>query len=228
MDRKSLILDKVFLLLKLCLGILKSENLGVINWQVLIWVPVAVLERLDTSVFLESFPSILEWSIDLIWEIHVISVSSLHISMFLMLLRNLVFILLEMGVNEVCVTLFVADEGAFRLILLVVTSNDRDLHVVEHVLKVFSFLLLLIFTLVKGLHELVVVQLFWYVILFHLVIAALPSLSLLDIIFSQVGLLSCERIWDELHLIVVSRFAILQLIDNLTPSSSWFDLIPFI
>lgn len=104
-ERETLLLDHFSLVLKLTLDVLESKDLGVLNWQHLVWIPVTVLKRLDASILLESESSLFERSVHFIRKVHVLLVSSGHIGMLDVLLRDLVLVFLEVFILVVIVFL---------------------------------------------------------------------------------------------------------------------------
>lgn len=74
---------------------LEPPNFAIRFGQVFIRIPIAILQRLDSSVFLETHASFCQGCIYLIWKIHVLFGSFLQICMLLMPLTDHVWILLE-------------------------------------------------------------------------------------------------------------------------------------
>jgi hypothetical protein len=135
-DWKPFAFDELLLLLQFSLHIFKPEDFGVLNWQVLIRIPVTVLERFDTSVLLESFPGFFQRSIDLVRKVHIIPVSRLKICMSYMLGRNFVLIFLKVGhfllIIRSVVTIFFEP---IRVVTFLILPHNRDLHTVKHVFE---------------------------------------------------------------------------------------------
>ena len=125
-----------------------------------------------------------------------------------MFLRNFVQILFEVVVFVVFwVTGLACGQGLYFFVTF--ASDDRNLHVVKHVLQVgWRFTR----------HRLV------KILILHASLSLWLCEGLINFIFWDIGLLGAEGIRYLLHLVWVSYFATLELVDDLATFGSWNDL----
>ena len=76
--------------------ILEPPDLGILFGQVFIRIPVTIFERLDSSIVLKSDPSLLEWSLDLVREVHILLRTLIHISLIQVAFTLSVWIFLKL------------------------------------------------------------------------------------------------------------------------------------
>ena len=137
-DWKALIPYVLQLLFEFTLNILESEDFGVFYWEILIWIPITVFQGFDASVFLEALSGLFKWRIDLIREVHVLSVSTFEVSVALMLLRDLVDVLLELVLFLLIFIVFlftVILHRGIAFVVFVFSADDGDLHLVKQALE---------------------------------------------------------------------------------------------
>mmetsp|Transcript_35871 Transcript_35871/g.55048 ORF Transcript_35871/g.55048 Transcript_35871/m.55048 type:complete len:363 (+) Transcript_35871:652-1740(+) len=222
-EGEAFTLDSFLLLAVLSLEVIEAEDLGVLLGQVLIWVPVAVLERTDTSVLLETLPGVLEGSVHLIGEVHVIAVTILQLRMFLMLLGH------SLVVNKVLVFVFfvvalfvvaVVD----RVVVVALATHHGNLHVIHHVYDVVLLVKLGERTVEGGrvhlgsaLHVFVDVHAASsLLVIFH---------GVHQLFFRDIGLLGSEGVGNLLDLVVIDLLSLFQLVDNLSSLGSGHSLL---
>ena len=88
------------------LVVLEPPDLGVGLGQVLVRVPVAILERFDPTILLESDPRLVVWRIYLIREVHVLLRPLLHCGLLLVAQTVNVWIDLVLFIILICFITF--------------------------------------------------------------------------------------------------------------------------
>ena len=203
----------LLLLFNFSCHILKSKDSRVFNWQILIRVPFTILQRLDASVLLKSGSGIIPWRVHLIWKIHILPLPFFYGYELFMLLRNFIQVLLKVRVCICSIAFFTVVSACLRFLFFIVAAHYCNLHLVKHPLQI---IILLSLELLKCAIQGILIQLICHIgscipshILIHLIITIFPlTLGSLDIIISQIGLLSRKRIRLLLHLIGITFFTL--------------------
>ena len=121
---------------------MEAPDFGILRRQVLIRVPVAILDTLYTSVFDKSLAGFnIQWSVNLVREVHILSRTRFKVSELLMLLRYFIGVLHESLVEiELFVFIVVLSKAIIvRFLVLILSSDDLNFHSFEHLFEGLVF-----------------------------------------------------------------------------------------